>query len=710
MYRIILVVLFLFCGCIIWAQEKEKDTIQKLNEVIITGQYSKQSVKKSVFDVKVISNNDIKQIAANNLADLLNQKLNVSIIPNTQKGRSEVSLFGLDGGYFKILIDNVPVVSDTGVGNNVDLTQINLDNVQQIEIVEGSMAVNFGGNAVTGIINIITKKESQHKWEITPSLQEETIGNEYSWFSKGRHIQSLNILHNYNDKFFISAYANRNDFTGFFNGRKGKNYIAQPTDTEKYRGYDWLPKLQYNYNTLLTYKNKSTEITYRFDYLNELINYYNMNLNNQTYYTAIDTDYFVNRYINHLNINGNLLGKMPFQFDLSHQNQDRKYQNYTYYLYTHQEDRQELNTYQSRNNWYSKGTLTQNFNDPRWQIQWGYEANRDKGFGSAIAGEIISTGNLSTSKEISSLDFFSSAEYKPNKNLFLRPGFRYSFQSLFDNQWAVSLSSRVVTDKSLEWRTIIGSSYRTPNYDELYTYVNDGNHQIYGKEDLLTERSFSAFTYIKNKYKLTDDLMWDTKIKFGYMNVKDRITLSIVKIEPLIYQYINVDKFKSLTLSSENQWIYKNFNLNIGGTLLGTKSYLNYPDGTSISDDLDEILLTFQINSTLAYNYYPWDLNFVLNYKYIGKYEEFVQKETTSGNLSVFKGITEPYHWIDFSVKKQFFKRKTELTLGVRNLANVTKLSTTTSDGTSHGTTDSGLLTMGYGRSYFIKLKHQFNF
>ena len=103
--------------------------IEKLDEIVITGQYNPQSVKKSIFEVKVINRKDIEQRAANNLADLLNQVLNINITPNTSTGKSGVSLFGLDAQYFKILIDNVPVINEEGIGNNVDLTLINLDDI-----------------------------------------------------------------------------------------------------------------------------------------------------------------------------------------------------------------------------------------------------------------------------------------------------------------------------------------------------------------------------------------------------------------------------------------------------------------------------------------------------------------------------------------------------------------------------------------------------
>ena len=141
------------------AQHPVQDSIVsgQLDEVVVTGQPEPQSIRKSVFNVKVITRKDIDRQAANNLADLMNFYLNININQDPGQGRSTLSMFGLDGQYLKVMVDNVPIVGDSGMGNNIDLTQINLDDVEQIEIIEGSMGVTHSANAVSGIINIITK-------------------------------------------------------------------------------------------------------------------------------------------------------------------------------------------------------------------------------------------------------------------------------------------------------------------------------------------------------------------------------------------------------------------------------------------------------------------------------------------------------------------------------------------------------------------------
>ena len=138
--------------------EKKKDSLKQnqLEEVVLTGQYNPQSVNKSVFEVEVLTQEDIKLLAGNNLADVLTQTLNMNVVPQAGEGRSGIEQFGFSSGYVKILVDNIPIVGDEGFGNAIDVTQINLDDIQQIEIIEGSMGVQYGADAVTGVVNIIT--------------------------------------------------------------------------------------------------------------------------------------------------------------------------------------------------------------------------------------------------------------------------------------------------------------------------------------------------------------------------------------------------------------------------------------------------------------------------------------------------------------------------------------------------------------------------
>ena len=116
---------------VLWVNAQEKDSLnqKKIEEVVITGQYMQQSINKSIYKVEVIDAQQIKNMAVTNVAEVLNQNLNILIEPNRGSGDSNANIMGLSGEYTKILIDNIPVVSDQGMGNLVDLTKINVNNI-----------------------------------------------------------------------------------------------------------------------------------------------------------------------------------------------------------------------------------------------------------------------------------------------------------------------------------------------------------------------------------------------------------------------------------------------------------------------------------------------------------------------------------------------------------------------------------------------------
>ncbi|MDR6846663.1 TonB-dependent receptor domain-containing protein [Flavobacterium granuli] len=711
--KITLIVTFVFCH-ISFAQEKDSIVANKLAEVVVTGQLGPQSIKKSVFNVRVISKEDIKQLAANNLSDVLNQYLNITVQNSGSDGRSTVSMFGLDAQYFKILVDNIPLVSDTGMGTNVDLTQVNLDDVERIEIIEGSMGVTHGANAVSGILNIITKKAATKKWEISATVQEETVGDEYALFDKGRHIQALKIAHNFNENWYGNVGANHNNFAGFFDDKKGKDYSVN----DGLRGYSWLPKEQFVGNGLLGYKKNNFNIFYKFDYYGEEVNYYNPILNPQdnypfpeTYY-AKDKRYFTNRFYHHLNSNGKLFSKLNYNVSLSHQKQERDLEKFNYQLETQEEFDNTRATYQSKEVLYSTGTLSNFFNTKKVDFQLGYEITNEKGFYDAIAGLFFD--NLqqlkNVEKELDNYDIFTVAEINLSDKFSVRPGIRYSFQSAFDNQYASSLGLRYIFKKGLETRASIGTSFRTPNFDELYTYFVDSNHNMQGNPELVPENSTSYELSFKRDCLLNSGGQIANNIALTFLDVDDRIDMVLTQTTPTLnYKYVNINKYKMWNVSTTEQYTYKNWNVKVGAALVGISQKLDLAALNITSDD--KFLYSLQLNSSISYNIPKWNTLFALYYKYNGQQQQFVAGTDENGDAKFFLNEVKPYSWMDTSVRKTFFKNQLEVTAGARNLFDIQSVQLIQNGGTGGAHTSGGSdLLLGYGRSYFLKLTYNLNF
>ena len=684
----------------------------QMEELVITGQFEPQSIKKSVHNVRVISKEDIQNLAANNLSDILNQYLNISVTSNEQTGKSSASLFGLDSQYFKVLIDNIPVVSDTGLGTNIDLTQINLDNVERIEIIEGSMGVTHGANAVSGILNIITKKSSKYKWEISASAQEETVGKEFAFFDKGRHIQNLKISHSFLDNWYVSIGANRNDFRGFYNGKEGKDY----TENNGKRGVDQLLKDQLSTNATIGYEKNETRIFYKFDYLNETVTYYNPvvvpvdNYPFPTTYYANDKRVPTNRFYHHLNYYGKLFNDLIFNISVSHQKQKREEETFNYYILEKEERNKKKEVFHSNEVLYSTGTITNFTKNKTFDFQLGYEFVNENSFADSSAGMFKDEEKqeVDVRKRMENYDVYALAEFNFTEKFSLRSGFRYSFQSRFEDQNSYSLGLRYLFPRNIEARLSSGFSYRTPNFSELYTYFVDSNHNIQGNQDLIPEHSNYVEANLKKNTNFKSGISLYNSLSSGLMFVEDKISMLLTTNDPILtYQYINVDDYKMWNISADNRISYKNWNLAAGFAMIGISQQINSGALETVSDD--KFLYVFNVNAALSYQLPKYKTQFSLYFKHNGSSQQFVADADDQSKFLLSKIAS--YNWLDASVRKTFFDGKFEAMVGARNILNVVDIqnSTTTSIGGSTHTT-SNMLMLGYGRSYFVKLTYNLNF
>ena len=119
-----------------------KDTKLKkqINEVVVTGQINELYIKKSVHKIRVIDSKIINSGLYQNLANIIEKELNIKLSEDNLLG-SSLSIQGISGQNVKILIDNIPVIGR--LNGNIDISQISLNNIEKIEIVEGPLSTYF---------------------------------------------------------------------------------------------------------------------------------------------------------------------------------------------------------------------------------------------------------------------------------------------------------------------------------------------------------------------------------------------------------------------------------------------------------------------------------------------------------------------------------------------------------------------------------------
>ena len=155
--RITLIIVGLLSVLQVKAQEKviKRDT---LKEVVITSTRIDLPFKANSRTINVISSEDIKNSAATNVADLLQQVAGVDIRRRGTAG-SQADLYIRGGGFDQtlLLIDGIKM-DDSQTGHHTLNAALPIEVIERIEVIKGPAARVFGQNAFTGAINIVTKK------------------------------------------------------------------------------------------------------------------------------------------------------------------------------------------------------------------------------------------------------------------------------------------------------------------------------------------------------------------------------------------------------------------------------------------------------------------------------------------------------------------------------------------------------------------------
>ena len=139
---------------------QQSDTTIVLEDVVVTATRSEISLEDSPVPTEVITKDEIQQLNLITMDDLLKVK-GFFVAPVKSGG---FQLRGLSSEYVLVMIDGVPVAGrESGA---LDVSNINLSNVERVEIVKGSMSALWGNHAIGGVINIITKKSSKDSFVV----------------------------------------------------------------------------------------------------------------------------------------------------------------------------------------------------------------------------------------------------------------------------------------------------------------------------------------------------------------------------------------------------------------------------------------------------------------------------------------------------------------------------------------------------------------
>ncbi len=140
--------------------EPEAEALEEVTVVASTR--NNEKIENSPIKIEVLGKEEMSEeagIKPGNIASILGDVSGVQIQQSSAvSGNSNVRIQGLDGRYTQILRDGMPLYDGFSGGFGI-LTIPPLD-LQQIELLKGSSSTLYGGGAIGGMINLISKKPS----------------------------------------------------------------------------------------------------------------------------------------------------------------------------------------------------------------------------------------------------------------------------------------------------------------------------------------------------------------------------------------------------------------------------------------------------------------------------------------------------------------------------------------------------------------------
>jgi vitamin B12 transporter len=137
------------------AQKIQRDTVA-LPDLVVTAERTATPLSKSIATTTVIKGDDLRAQGIYFVEDALKQVPGaMPVSTGSFGGISSLFLRGGESDYTKVLIDGVAVNQPGGAYN---FGTLSTDNIERIEIVRGPVSVLYGSDAVSGVIQIFTRR------------------------------------------------------------------------------------------------------------------------------------------------------------------------------------------------------------------------------------------------------------------------------------------------------------------------------------------------------------------------------------------------------------------------------------------------------------------------------------------------------------------------------------------------------------------------
>jgi outer membrane receptor for ferrienterochelin and colicins len=138
---------------------------EELEEVVISATRSSRTIDNIPTRVEVIAGEELDEkgnMKPGDIRMLLAESTGIQTQQTSAtSGNSSIRIQGLDGKYTQIIRDGFPLYS--GFSGGLGLLQIAPLDLQQVEVIKGSSSTLYGGGAIAGLVNLVSKKPTDER-------------------------------------------------------------------------------------------------------------------------------------------------------------------------------------------------------------------------------------------------------------------------------------------------------------------------------------------------------------------------------------------------------------------------------------------------------------------------------------------------------------------------------------------------------------------
>ncbi|HAZ09802.1 MAG: hypothetical protein A2047_05050 [Omnitrophica bacterium GWA2_41_15] len=153
------VMIVLTANYVLAEEEKGSGVKYNLGNIIVSATKTESYQAEVGNSTTVITSQDIERTGKRTVQEVLRDVPGVAVMQSgTFGGTTSIYLRGAKPGQTLVLIDGIEVNDPMSTDRSFDFAHLTTDNIERIEVVAGPQSPLYGSDAMTGVVNIITKK------------------------------------------------------------------------------------------------------------------------------------------------------------------------------------------------------------------------------------------------------------------------------------------------------------------------------------------------------------------------------------------------------------------------------------------------------------------------------------------------------------------------------------------------------------------------